>query len=525
MAPAATTPGNSGLRDRTRRFFYAEEVPYTLALIRIVLPLVLFLVMLARWQYARELYSADGAPSQLSYSYGWGNLLPEFPGSVAVALFTAMLFFLLTSSIGWCTRISLFAATILYTYFNLLDSIGTMTKYSVIASHVMLLLCFSGCGASWSIDSRLQGTRRKNPWPGEPSLRRPKSPVWPRRLIQLLIGFVYFGAAITNMHAPEFFTGNHLMFWMVTNVNHQHPLGESLSQFPAVLIIFAYAAVVWQVVFMFLVWKGWGRVCMLSLGVIFHLMTALTLGLYVFPVICVITYLSFFGEQDVRNLAYRWRRLSRKRGWHRDRSVPLTSRLPSVSIPPSLRFPSPAVMAFAAVLLTVLGTEVEYRMDPYGLRGPDGPLALRELDPEKRRLDSGNHERDSELIRALTGPETPLRLEDQFFAFDVGTTLVGKTLVNRRREFRHGETLIAQCILNSPHDDMCVECNLHDAEDRLVDRVRSLISREMPRSNHFYRLPESLEPGDYFLVLKSAGREICRRKITLRPGVKSPLAN
>jgi hypothetical protein len=182
-------------------------------------------------------------------------------------------------------------------------------------------------------------------------------------------------------------------------------------------------------------------------------------------------------------------------------------------------------MAFAVVLLGVLAAEVEYRMDPYGLRGPDGPLTLREIDPNEGRLDPENYERGSELARALTEPETPLRLEDQFFAFDVGTTLVGQTLVDHRRDFRHGETLIAQCVLNSPHDDMCVECNLHDGEDRLIDRVRSLISREMLRSSHFYRLPESLEPGDYFLVLKSGGREICRRKITVQPGVKSPVAN
>ncbi len=511
MTPAATTSAHSGPRNRISRFFYAEEVPVTLALIRIVLPVALFCVMLMRWPHVRELYSADGAPSQLSYGYGWGNLLPELPGSVAVALFTAMLFFLLTSSIGWCTRISLVASTILYTYFNLLDSIGTMTKYSAIASHVLLLLCFSCCGSIWSLDSRLQRTGRKNFWPGEPSTAWPRSPAWPRRLIQLLIGFVYFGAAITQMHTPEFFSGNQLLFWTVTNVNYSHPLGEYLSLFPAVLIVFAYITIVWEVLFVFLVWKGWGRVCMLSLGAVFHAMTALTLGLYVFPVICLITYLSFFGEQDVRNLAYHWRRWNRQRGWRRGQANSRALRLPRVSIPHSLRFPSPVVLGFTAVLLAILGSEIEYQMDPYKVRGPDGPLSLERI--------------DSELAQRMIGPETPLRREDQFFAFDIGTTLVGKVLVNRRREFRHGETLIAQCLLSPPHDDMWVECNLHDADDHLIDRVGSMVSREMLRANYFYKLPASLEPGDYFLVLKSAGQEICRRKVTLRPGAKSPVAN
>ena len=53
------------ISERIREFFYREEVPFSLAIIRFLMPLVLLSVMLPRWFDARELYSADGAPSPL----------------------------------------------------------------------------------------------------------------------------------------------------------------------------------------------------------------------------------------------------------------------------------------------------------------------------------------------------------------------------------------------------------------------------------------------------------------------------
>lgn len=495
------------------RFFYSEEPPYGLALVRIMLPLILLQEMGRRWPHARELYSSDGAPAQLSFSYGWGNLLPELPGEMVVGLITALLFFLLAAAVGWKTRWSLIASTVLYTYLNLLDAIGTMTKYSVIASHVLLLLSCSGCGAIWSLDSWLERRSRAVHWPGRPRGEYARVPVWPRRLIQLLIGIVYFGAAITKMHTPEFFSGDQLLFWMVTHYNGAHPLGEWLTLYPVLLVVFAYIAIVWEVLFVFLAWKDWGRPLMLGLGALFHLMTALTLGLFVFPAVCLTIYLSFLEERDLVWLARRGRRWARRhRRWLRGLAA-LRSRAAGTCAAwrPRAAAWSTAVYVLVFVSAAVAGVEAEYHLDPYRLRGPHGPLALREVDPK--------------LVRQMLAPEQPLRPQDKFFAFEVGTLLVGQSLMNRRETYRHGETVIAQCSLNPPHDDMWVECNLHDARNRIIDRVGAVVAREMHRRNFYYRLTEALEPGDYFVVLKASGREVARRRITLRPAAAAPLAN
>src|SRR5690606_12993858 len=144
-----------------------EETPYGMAMVRILLPLVLLWTVICRWAHTRELYSTDGAPAPLALAYGYIDWLPEFSGGTMVALHTLLAIALVTGAIGWCTRASMIVSTILYTYINLLDSLSTMTKYSVIASHMLLILSLSPCGLVWSVDSWLKGIgRRRAAWPG-----------------------------------------------------------------------------------------------------------------------------------------------------------------------------------------------------------------------------------------------------------------------------------------------------------------------------------------------------------------------
>jgi len=87
--------GKSHLRslmESTERFFFAEESPYGLALVRMCLPTVALIPMVRRFFRVRELYSADGCPQQLAELFGNGRLLPELPGPVAAALYGLMLF-------------------------------------------------------------------------------------------------------------------------------------------------------------------------------------------------------------------------------------------------------------------------------------------------------------------------------------------------------------------------------------------------------------------------------------------------
>src|SRR6185369_2503914 len=176
MSTATTTSTSTSFRAAFNRFFFTEEIPFGMALARIFVPLSLMHNVLVRWPWAREIYSADGATSQLAENFGYRDFLPEFSGTVTVALYTLMTVLFITSMIGWRTRFSLLGAAGLYFYFQQLDGMSTITKYTVIAAHLLFLLGLSNCGDVWSVDRWLSDRRGR----GLP-LANCTSTVWPQR--------------------------------------------------------------------------------------------------------------------------------------------------------------------------------------------------------------------------------------------------------------------------------------------------------------------------------------------------------
>jgi hypothetical protein len=482
-------------------FFFATERPYGLATIRILLSLVCLSIMVHRWPYAREIFSTDGSAAPLADNYGYFEMLPVPSGSLAIILASILVFSLMTSCIGWCTRASLIISTILYTYLNLLDCMGSMTKYSAIATHALFILCLSHCGSVWSMDSMLRRKRmREGLLPAQPI--HPTSEMWPRRLMQLMMGLVYLGAAFTKMHTPAFFSSDQMRSWFLTNVNHANPFGEWLSAYPGVLVASAYITILWEILFIFVVWRQNLRLFMIVMGIGFHVATYFTLGLIVFPLVCIPLYCAFFDERDYLQVVVFFKRLLQRTGRLAlfVRSIPskLTQALPDVS-------QARSGLIYAGLLLAVcfVGVEVEYQIDPFKTRGAEGPMKLVEMDPAK--------------VKKMLKKSERIREHDKYLSFDIGSELIGDVLLDSRSEFTIGETLIAQCTLTPPHEDMWIECNLHDSDDVVIDHVGQVIDRNTLRSSYSFAMIDVLAAGDYFLVLQSRGIEITRRKFTLKP--------
>ena len=131
--PAQHTPPNA-----FSRFFFAQETPFGLALVRIFLPIACGIPMFMRFRHARELYTADGSPVQMFELFGHSPVLPILPPNIAIPLYSLMLACFVLTVVGFKTRISCLVTTILYLYFNFMDGVGTMTKYSAIASHLLV---------------------------------------------------------------------------------------------------------------------------------------------------------------------------------------------------------------------------------------------------------------------------------------------------------------------------------------------------------------------------------------------------
>lgn len=487
------------IRHWWNNFFMAQEVPYGMALVRIALPLVLLVGVLPRWGHVRELYSSDGTPTPLWVAYGTPALLPDLSAPLAVGLFSLLVFCLLSASLGWKTRLSLAIVTVLYPAFGLLDMVSTLTKYTVLASHALLLLTLSRCGAVWSVDAWLSQRALPAVINGPPT-----APAWPRRLLQLLLGICYLGAAFTKMHTPAYFSGEQMQYWMLGDMNFANPLGEYLSLFPAVSVLGAYLTIIWEVLFIALVWRRGWRALMLTFGVLFHVFSWLMLGLIIFPLLCMALYLVFVDREDVERAAVALRSWGRRLHLGRRRS-PALSRV----TPPGWLTPQASLAAFglSAALWSVAGSEVEYHLDVYRQRTGEGPLVLTPLDPER--------------AAQMLGPERPIRPQDLFFACDVGTTTLGGVLADRRETFRTGETAILQCSMTPPHPDMWVEVSLNDEQDRVIRRFGQVIAREQLRSNFTYRFDDILTAGRYEFVVTYDDIEIARRPITYEPRLDS----
>jgi hypothetical protein len=500
LAPFTMSP--STLRERTREFFFAEEAPYGLALMRILLPISLAGNLIRRWPWVRDMFSADGAAAPLADNFGYPDMLPLLPGSVAVALFTLMMLCFVTASMGLFTRLSIVISATLYWYFAMVDSVSTITKYTVILTHLFLILSLSGCGSVWSVDAWM--ARRRGAREPFGIGTAPRFPIWPARLVQLFLGVVYLGAAVTKLHTPIFFSGDQLMYWMMTHMMSYAPLGDLLSQYPLLLSVFSYVTIVWEIAFIFCVWFPMLRLPMLIIGATFHVMTAVTLGLLVFPMVMISAYFAFMTEADVQWCAARLRRLSRRvpsLGMLMRRVNSGMARLMLINPLAGRQRVVAGVFATLAAVVVMAGVEIEYRNDLYGQRRPEGRYQLQPM--------------DTTLAESMVSDDKPLREKDKLHALDLGTWMAGDHLVDRRRTFSQGERIIVQASVNPPRDDLWLDCQLVDSDGHVVTKVGQIMPREIFRTHFTFFMNIGLQPGDYAIVLKSAGTEVARRKFQL----------
>lgn len=471
-----------GLTARLNNWFYSREVPYALALLRITYPLALLVAVLPRWFHVRELYSSDGSPTPFWLTYGLENFLPVLSPEIAVALYTAMIFLMISASLGWKTRPCLLLLAVLIPYFGLVDSLGTLTKYTVFSFHILLLLGVSECGAVWSIDAWLQ--RRS-----QPEWSPPQAEIWPQRLIQLLIGVVYLASAATKIQTNGFFTGEQMYYWSLTNENFPNPVGEWLTLYPSLLVLSGLIAVAWELMFLFLVWRSPTRIPILGLGVFFHLMTFFMLGLFVFPLLFLSAYSCFLTRNEARRVGAAVSSL-----------VPRGLSFPKITITAS---PVITWSLFAVLvgLTAVGGIAAERNLDVYGEHGAQGPIQLEPL--------------ASEAVAELLRNDQTVPVSDQLESIDLGSQTVGGFVANARTEFRSGETITLQARLIRPHQDLWIEHTVHDANGLVVARDGTIAAREEHAVNFMIPLGEQLSPGEYRIDVRLNGIESLSRKFIL----------
>lgn len=490
-----------------RAFFFAPESPRPAALMRWAVGLVFLYDAAVRWPFAVELYSADGLPMPVfpDFAFRGAGFEPiALPALWAVCLHSLLLFALLAVAVGWRTRLSLWIALSLSLYLGLLDQSGTFKKYSVIGLHLFLLLSFTRCGSVWSVDALRRLDRYR---------LMPLSPVWPRRLMQVLVASIYLGSAVTKIRLPDFANGELLMFSLLDDQWGGGYLGLWLSTRPKLLILASMATLLFEIAFPLLVWNRRMRRGMLALAILFHLTLAATMSLGIFSPVMLAALLAFVEEKDLRRL----RRL-----------LPVTTAKARRTedsgdfgeSPESLGFAGrqprgfrQRVMSFvlwlsAAAIWVAAGAGIQYRLDFYNVFGSTARKELAPIDPEAA----------TDILASLT-PAQLTHYEDYFHRIEIGNRLTngGTHTSGSESRFRTGMTVFACARLVRDHPAMRLQWRLIRPDGKEVRYAYELASASSHATVGFELTdPEQTPPGRYQLILRADGYEVARRTFDLR---------
>ncbi len=301
-----------------------EEHPASMALVRIALGLCLLWDL--SWVGALDLVVPFLAPEEIG---GWPEITPRdfvpwiwqwFPMErwVAWLLFGLTWIAAFMVTIGLFTRPAALAFVLLYAQWaDILDAadrgIDTMIR------NVVMLLAFSAAHHTLSVDA----WRRTGDWRGSGAV----FPAWARHLLILQLLVMYFGAGVAKLGSTWTPMGGYSALWYILHDAAVARLDWSFlapvyafTQFgTATTIIWEYSAPLIVGVYWYRhTWERPGRLrawCnrykvhlwWLVVGLLFHVLIAITLNLGIFPFAMLAMYPAFFHPSElpgsVRRLA------------------------------------------------------------------------------------------------------------------------------------------------------------------------------------------------------------------------------
>ncbi len=528
-----------------RQFFFAEESPRRLALVRICLGIVLFYDAAAHWPYAVELYSTYGPPLPVFIRHeplpaGNGSpmtTIPKFSGpdssamvtlgqaveprqeakpparqtvttfhppipgpTLAVLLATLQLFVLAAVTVGWHTRTSLWLTFTLTLYLGLLDGSTTFAKYSVLALHFLLLLTLSPCHRIWSLDS----------------LRFPSTAegmagaAWTRRLMQLQVCHIYLGSALTKLQNPTFVSGDLLQFSLLDHDWGGRWLGMWLATQPHVVVLASLLVLLIELLFPFLVWVPALRIPMLFAAAMLHLGVWLTLNVGIFSPLMYSCLIVFLTDKDLDWLAPFARRMTR--GLASDLRLVFRPRTTSLS---DITAAGPGgaltrshsswkrIISYVLTAAAVIGLGMAWQVleDPYGAFG------RREM-PGLKLLSR------ADVDQMLTQRLPPYG--HYLHHVRLGSRVSGHQAFGNTYQFRHGQRVYVVVQFNQ-HPKLKLEGLLIDPNGNEVARYTHTVEPNFGYAIDGFELTTPLTPGSYTIILQADGFQVGLRNFELLP--------
>ncbi len=288
------------------QFWFAEQQPHTLALIRILAGLMLFYTHAVWTPDLMKFLGPDGVlPNQVArdihgnsvaWSYLWYFESPTVLG--ALHLFALVVFAMFT--VGFYTRVTSILATIItLAYCHRLSGVffGLDQVNAMLAMYVML----GPSGAVYSVDrwlaERQAGQGGRQPEPVRPTA----SANLAIRLIQLQMCVIYLFGGVSKMRGEMWWDGSAVWF-AVANLEYQSMDMTWLVRSPWLIALLSHITVFWEAFYCALVWPRRTRPVVLFLAVCVHGGIGLCLGMWTFGLAMIIANYAFVPAELTRAL-------------------------------------------------------------------------------------------------------------------------------------------------------------------------------------------------------------------------------
>jgi hypothetical protein len=485
-----------------KSFWSAHESPRVVAIIRMALAGILLFDAALRWPYVVELFSTAGLPMPLHVGTPFEP--PALSATLAALLFSLKLFALFAVLIGWRTRLSLVVLFVLFGWLGLLDFIGSFKKYSVISLHMLFLLTFTNSGGVWSVE-RWRSRNRDVSTSLSPPFSPPLSPLWPRRLMQILLCTIYLGAVITKVRRRDFATGDLLMFSLLDDRWGGGWFGQWLSTQPHLLVLASMSTIFFEIAFPLLIWMPQLRRSMIVCGILFHLGLAAGMSLAVFSPIMLVLLLAFANESDLQWVASGLRRLPMM-GKHfpsRDSSItraPLTTPSPPRTDSAGRVVWGLLVYTAAAATAMGLGYAQQRSADWYGVF--DGSINERLVPLNKDNV---------EYVLSEESPE----FHEYIHRIEIGSRVSNFHMFGKREQFTSSDVVHVLIRLVQEHPPMELQAMLLAPDGQTSDQFLIPLQTAQTHATIGFRLSPNMKPGRYRIVIQINGYDVAEQTFEL----------
>jgi len=173
---------------------------------------------------------------------------------------------------------------------------------------LLIILCVAPIGSALSMDRVNKVRKHKNKFGLEASLPLPTSQYGfaCQRLLQMQMAIIYFSSGIEKLYTDAWWSGDAPWIAMVNNETAFFPVGI-FAEFYWIINLMAYATLLIEIGYAFLIWGHKTRPFFLAAAVFLHINIAIMLGMYYFAAVMIFGHLAFMRRHWYVNIGSWWR--------------------------------------------------------------------------------------------------------------------------------------------------------------------------------------------------------------------------